>query len=47
MSSNEKRKRRVFNEQFKRDAVNPVVVEGYSFAAAARAVNVSSRSLRE
>lgn len=47
MSSSKKRKRRSFNDQFKRDAVNLVVVEGYSFAAAARAVNVSSRSLRE
>ena len=47
MSINGKRKRRSFSEQFKRDAVNLVVVEGYSFAAAARAVNVVPRSLRE
>jgi transposase len=47
MSSNGKRQRRSFTEQFKRDAVNLVVVEGYSFAAAAKAVNVASRSLRE
>lgn len=47
MSSNGKRKRRTFSEQFKRDAVNLVVVEGYSFAAAARAVNVTAGSLRE
>ena len=47
MSSNGKRKRRSFTEQFKRDAVNLVVVEGYSFAAAARAVNVAPKSLRE
>jgi len=47
MSSNGKRKRRSFNEQFKRDAVNLVAVEGYSFAAAARAVNVAPKSLRQ
>lgn len=46
MSGHGKRQRRSFSEQFKRDAVNLVVVEGYSFAAAARAVNVASRSLR-
>jgi len=45
--SNGKRKRRSFSEQFKRNAVNLVVVEGYSFAAAARAVNVAPRSLSE
>ena len=31
MSSQEKRQRRTFPEEFKRDAVNLVVVEGYSF----------------
>lgn len=41
------RGRRSFTEEFKRDAVNLVVVEGYSFKAAADAVGVSSRSLRE
>ena len=40
MSTNGKRKRRTFSEEFKRDAVNLVVVEGYTIAAAARAVNV-------
>ena len=39
--------RRSFSEEFKRDAVKLVVVEGYSFKAAADAVGVSSRSLRE
>lgn len=43
MSGHGKRQRRSFSEQFQRDAVNLVVVEGYSFAAAARAVNVASR----
>lgn len=47
MSSNGKRTYRTFTEQFKRDAVNLVVVEGYSFNAAAKAVGVASRSLRE
>ena len=47
MSSNGKRQRRAFSEQFKRDAVNLVVVKGYSFSAAARAVNVSPGSLKE
>lgn len=47
MSSNGKRPRRTFTEQFKRDAVNLVVVEGYSLAAAARAVDVSPKSLKE
>lgn len=41
------RSRRVFTEEFKRDAVNLVAVQGYSFKAAAEAVGVSSRSLRE
>ena len=47
MSSNGRRKRRIFTEEFKRDAVNLVVIEGYSFAAAARAVDVSPKSLKE
>ncbi len=47
MSSNGKRQRRTVTEQFKRDAVNLVVVEGYSFAAAARAVDVTPGSLRD
>ena len=42
-----KRARRSFTEEFKREAVNLVVVEGYSFKRAAEAVGVSSRSLRE
>jgi transposase len=46
MSSQEKRQRRTFPEEFKRDAVNLVVVEGYSFRAAAEAVNVNENSLR-
>jgi transposase len=39
--------RRSFSDEFKRDAVKLVVADGYSFKAAADAVGVSSRSLRE
>ena len=46
MSSKKKRERRTFTEEFKRDAVNLIVVEGYSFRAAAEAVNVNENSLR-
>ena len=42
-----KRVRRTFSDEFKQDAVDLVVKQGYSFKAAAEAVNVSSRSLRE
>jgi len=41
-----KQARRSFTEQFKKDAVNLVAVEGYSFNRAAQAVGVSSNSLR-
>jgi transposase len=47
MSKRSKRVRRTFSDEFKQDAVNLVVKQGYSFKAAADAVNVSSRSLRE
>ena len=46
-SGQSKRIRRTFTEDFKRDAVNLVVVEGYSFQRAADAVGVSSKSVRE
>lgn len=46
MSSKLKPKRRTFTEEFKREAVNLVVVEGYSILAAATAVNVNENSLR-
>jgi transposase len=46
MSKSNKREKRSFTEQFKRDAVNLVVVEGHSFTAAARAVNLNPGSLR-
>lgn len=42
-----KRGRRGFTEEFKRDAVRLVVEENYSFNAAAKAVGVSCRSLRD
>jgi transposase len=41
------RKRRRFTEEFKQDAVRLVVSEGYTFAAAARAVGVGEQSLRK
>ena len=41
-----KRPRRSFTEEFKRDAVNLVAVQGYSFSRAAQAVGVSPNSLR-
>jgi transposase len=44
--SGSSRKRRVFTEEFKQDAVRLVVNEGYSFAAAAQAVGVGEQSLR-
>ena len=37
---------RVFSEEFKQDAVQLVVSENYSFAAAAKAVGVGEQSLR-
>jgi transposase len=39
--------RRSFTDTFKQDAVNLVLLEGYSFKRAADAVGVSSRSLRD
>ena len=47
MSKKSKRIRRTFTDEFKQSAVDLVVKQGYSFKAAANAVNVSSRSLRE
>ena len=38
---------RRFNEDFKREAVRLVVEEKYTFAAAAQAVGVSTKSLRD
>ena len=37
MSSKSRRQRRTFTEEFKRDAVNLVVIEGYTVSAAAKA----------
>jgi transposase len=41
------RKRRRFTEEFKQGAVRLVVSEGYSLAAAAKAVGVGEQSLRK
>ena len=46
-STAKRRAKRSFTDEFKKDAVNLVVVEGYSFARAADAVDVSPKSLRE
>ncbi len=46
MNTKVKPKRRTFKEDFKREAVNLIVTEGYSFKAAAEAVNVTENSLR-
>jgi transposase len=45
--TNSKRSGRQYDDDFRREAVKLVVVEGYSFQAAADAVGVSSRSLRD
>lgn len=45
MSSKIKPKRRTFTEEFKREGVNLVGVEGYSILAAGRAVSVNENSL--
>ena len=42
-----KRGQRGYPDDFKRDAVRLVVEENYTFAAAAKAVGVCSRSLRD
>lgn len=41
------RKRRVFSEEFKLDAVRLVVSENYTFASASKAVGVGEQSLRK
>lgn len=46
MSHDSKHKRRSFSDEFKRDAVNLIVNQGYSFRAAANAVGVGEGSLR-
>ena len=47
LSQTEHSNQRRFSEDFKRDAVRLVVEEKYTFAAAARAVGVSIKSLRD
>ena len=46
-SEKPKRPRRTFSDEFKLDAVNLVVNEGYSLADAARAVNVGYKTFRD
>ena len=45
-NSSGKRTRRSFSDEFKRDAVNLVVVQGYSFKRATEALGVCPTSLR-
>mgnify|MGYP000888608154 CR=1 FL=1 len=47
MPEKSKRVRRSFSDQFKQDAVDLVVKQGYSFKAAADAVGVGAKSLRD
>jgi transposase len=42
-----KRRYRQFSDEFKRNAVNLIVNDKYTFKAAANAVNVSEKSLRD
>ena len=46
MMEESKRLRRSYSEEFKRDAVRLVLVEGYSFQAACTAVGVCDATLR-
>ena len=46
-SQKPKRQRRTFSDEFKQDAVNLVVNEGYTKADAARAVNVGYKTFSE
>jgi transposase len=46
MGDQPKRTRRRFSDQFKRDAANLILVEGYTVSAAARAVGVDNKTLR-
>ena len=47
MSSTGNSKQKRFSEEFKRDAVKLVVVEGYSYSAAANAVGVAYTTFRK
>ncbi len=47
MSEKSKRPRRSFSAEFKQDAADLVVRQGYSFKAAADAVGIAAKSLRD
>ena len=47
MSEKSKRARRSFSAEFKQAAVDLVVKQGYSFKAAADAVGIAAKSLRD
>jgi transposase len=46
-NDDERRKRRVFSDEFKQDAVRLVTVERYTFASAAKSLGVGEQSLRQ
>ena len=43
----EKKKRRRFTDEFKRNAANLILVEGYSVNGAAQAVGVDTKTIRQ
>lgn len=47
LKGDEPRKRRVFTDEFKQDAVRLVTNGGYTFAAAANSLGVGEQSLRQ
>ena len=46
MDESRKRKRPTYSEEFKRDAVKLIVVQGYTYSAASKAVGVNPGTLR-
>jgi len=46
LKEDEPRKRRVFTDEFKQDAVRLVTTGGYTFAAAAKSLGIGEQSLR-
>jgi len=46
-NDDERRKRRVFSDEFKQDAVRLVTTGGYTFASAAKSLGVGEQSLRQ
>ena len=44
--STEKRQRRVYTEEFKRDAVALIIEQGYSYAQAGRSLGINDNLIR-